>query len=72
MSTTEINDRTKAAQTNAAQTIPAATDDDFSLFAPIDGITASQFWVRLMWVTLQLSVVWFFLSSDDPFFYQGF
>lgn len=68
MSTTEINDRTNAAQTNPA----AQTDDDFNLFAPIDGITASQFWVRLMWVTLQLSVVWFFLSSDDPFFYQGF
>jgi len=40
--------------------------------SPVEGISAGRFWLRLMWVTVQLVVVYFFLSADDPFFYQGF
>ena len=43
-----------------------------SWFTLIEGMSARKFWLRLLWVSLQLVVVYFFLSNDDPFFYQGF
>ena len=39
---------------------------------PVEEITALQFWLRVTWVSLQLVMVYFFLSQNDPFFYQGF
>jgi hypothetical protein len=40
--------------------------------APIEDRSVTQFWLRLIWVAMQLIAVYFFISNDDPFFYQGF
>jgi hypothetical protein len=39
---------------------------------PIEDISPWRFYLRLAWVAVQLVVTHYFLSSDDPFFYQGF
>ncbi len=39
---------------------------------PVEHIFTWQFWLRLVWISVQLITVYFFISSDDPFFYQGF
>jgi hypothetical protein len=56
----------------AADAIPDMNRSMRNWLNPIEDMTAREFWVRLVWVSLQLTVVYFFLSSDDPFFYQGF
>ena len=39
---------------------------------PIAELTPWKFWTRVVWVSVQLLITYFFLSNDDPFFYQGF
>ena len=39
---------------------------------PVADMSARQFWLRICLISLQLVVVYFLLSQDDPFFYQGF
>ena len=39
---------------------------------PIEDTSPWRFYPRLMWLSLQLIVTYYFLSNDDPFFYQGF
>ncbi len=39
---------------------------------PIEDMSPWRFYLRLMWLSLQLIVTYYFLSNDDPFFYQGF
>jgi hypothetical protein len=40
--------------------------------SPVDGIPAGRFYLRCLWVVVQLMAAYWFSSDVGPFFYQQF